>query len=110
PTFFSQLRTLNWWWALFGLVISGLTYLGAAAALGACADGLVRTRDLILEQLANTFVATTTPAGVGGLALSVRFLQQAGMSTLRATAAVALQQSMQVITHLVLLVIFSVVA
>ncbi|WP_278261007.1 lysylphosphatidylglycerol synthase transmembrane domain-containing protein [Nocardia sp. AG03] len=110
PTFFSQLRTLNWWWALFGLAISGLTYLGAAAALGACADGLVRTRDLILEQLANTFVATTTPAGVGGLALSVRFLQQAGMSTLRATAAVALQQSMQVITHLVLLVIFSVVA
>ncbi|MFE3541957.1 YbhN family protein [Nocardia sp. NPDC059177] len=110
PTFFSQLRTLNWWWALLGLVISGFTYVGAAAALGACADGLVRMRDLILEQLANTFVATTTPAGVGGLALSVRFLQQAGMSTLRATAAVALQQSMQVITHLVLLVVFSVVA
>ncbi|MFC6011543.1 lysylphosphatidylglycerol synthase transmembrane domain-containing protein [Nocardia lasii] len=110
PTFFSQLRHLNWWWALAGLVVSGLTYVGAAAALGACADGLVRVRDLLLEQLANTFVATTTPAGVGGLALSVRFLQKAGMSTLRATAAVAMQQSMQVLTHLVLLVIFSVIA
>ncbi|TDP43254.1 uncharacterized protein (TIRG00374 family) [Nocardia ignorata] len=110
PTFFSQLRTLNWWWALLGLVITAFTYVGAAAALGACADGLVRVRDLFLEQFANTFVATTTPAGVGGLALSVRFLVQAGMSTARATGAVALQQSMQVLTHLVLLVVFSVVA
>jgi glycosyltransferase 2 family protein len=110
PTFFSQLRTLNWWWALAGLAVSGLTYVGAAAALGACADGLVKMRYLLVEQLANTFVATTTPAGVGGLALSVRFLQKAGMSTLRATAAVAMQQSMQVLTHLVLLVVFSVVA
>ncbi len=111
PTFFSQLRTLNWWWALLGLVISAITYVGAAAALGACAGWVVRFRDLFLEQLANTFVATTTPAGVGGLALSVRFLTQAGgMTAISATAAVALQQSSQVITHLVLLVIFSVVA
>ncbi|MFC4123850.1 lysylphosphatidylglycerol synthase transmembrane domain-containing protein [Nocardia rhizosphaerae] len=110
PTFFSQLRTLNWWWALLGLVISAITYVGAAAALGACADWVVRFRDLFLEQLANTFVATTTPAGVGGLALSVRFLTQAGMTAMRATAAVALQQSVQVITHLTLLVVFSVVA
>ncbi|MFI5500216.1 lysylphosphatidylglycerol synthase domain-containing protein [Nocardia asteroides] len=110
PTFFSQLRTLNWWWALLGLVISAITYVAAAAALGACAGWVVRFRDLFLEQLANTFVATTTPAGVGGLALSVRFLQKAGMTTMRATAAVALQQSVQVITHLVLLVVFSIVA
>lgn len=110
PTFFSQLRTLNWWWALLGLVISAITYVAAAAALGACAGWVARFRDLFLEQLANTFVATTTPAGVGGLALSVRFLQKAGMTTMRATAAVALQQSVQVITHLVLLVVFSIVA
>lgn len=110
PTFFSQLRTLNWWWALLGLVITALTYVAAAVALGACADWVVKMRYLFLEQLANTFVATTTPAGVGGLALSVRFLQQAGMTTMRATAAVALQQSVQVITHVVLLIVFSVVA
>ncbi|MGW5572065.1 lysylphosphatidylglycerol synthase transmembrane domain-containing protein [Nocardia thailandica] len=110
PTFFTQLRTANWWWALLGLAISAVTYFGAAAALWACADGLVRFRLVLLEQVANTFAATTTPAGVGGLALGVRFLQQAGMSTVRATAAVALQQSVQVITHVGLLVVFSVVA
>jgi len=61
-------------------------------------------------QVANTFAATTTPAGVGGLALSTRFLQKGGLSALRATAAVALQQSVQVIVHIVLLIFFSTVA
>jgi uncharacterized protein (TIRG00374 family) len=110
PTFFSELRTANWWWALLGLAVSALTYVGAAAALWACADGLVSFRSLSIMQVANTFAATTTPAGVGGLALSTRFLQKAGVGTLRATAAVALQQSVQVIVHVVLLIIFSTAA
>ncbi|MGH3598241.1 MAG: lysylphosphatidylglycerol synthase transmembrane domain-containing protein, partial [Mycobacterium sp.] len=110
PAFFSALKTANWWWALLGLAVSALTYLGAAAALWACADGLVSFRNLSIMQVANTFAATTTPAGVGGLALSTRFLQKGGLSTLRATTAVALQQSMQVIVHVILLIFFSTAA
>lgn len=110
PTFFSELRTANWWWALLGLLVSALTYLGAAAALWACTDGTVNFWKLSIAQVANTFAATTTPAGVGGLALSTRFLQKSGLSAVRATAAVALQQAVQVIAHLVLLVLFSTVA
>ena len=93
-----------------GLAVSALTYIGAAAALWACASGVVSFRNLVIMQFANTFAATTTPAGVGGLALSTRFLQKAGLGTLRATAAVALQQSVQVITHVALLIFFSVAA
>ncbi|HTY27142.1 MAG TPA: lysylphosphatidylglycerol synthase domain-containing protein, partial [Mycobacterium sp.] len=110
PTFFNELRTANWWWALLGLAVSALTYVGAAAALWASADGFVSFRNLVIMQFANTFAATTTPAGVGGLALSTRFLQKGGLGTLRATAAVALQQSVQVITHVALLIFFSVAA
>ncbi len=110
PTFFSELGTANWWWALLGLTVSALTYVGAAAALWACADGLVSFRHLAIMQVANTFAATTTPAGVGGLALSTRFLQKAGLSTLRATAAVALQQTVQVIVHVLLLILFTTAA
>ncbi|WP_028475861.1 lysylphosphatidylglycerol synthase transmembrane domain-containing protein [Nocardia sp. CNY236] len=110
PTFFTQLRTANWWWALLGLAVSALTYIGAAAALWACASGAVSFRNLVIMQVANTFAATTTPARVGGLALSVRFLQKGGLGTVRATAAVALQQAVQVITHISLLLAFSVVA
>lgn len=110
PTFFSELGKANYWWALLGLTVSALTYLGAAAALWACADGAVSFRNLSIMQVANTFAATTTPAGVGGLALSTRFLQKGGVSTMRATAAVALQQSVQVIVHIALLILFSTAA
>lgn len=110
PTFFSELRHANWSWALLGLAVSALTYVGAAGALWACADGAVSFRNLSIMQVANTFAATTTPAGVGGLALSTRFLQKGGLTALRATAAVALQQSVQVIVHVALLILFSAVA
>ncbi|MCV7409567.1 hypothetical protein AWC05_25125 [Mycobacterium florentinum] len=110
PAFFSELRTANWWWALLGVFISASTYVGAAAALWACTDGTVNFWKLSIAQVANTFAATTTPAGVGGLALSTRILQKGGLSVMRATAAVALQQSVQVIMHLVLLILFSTVA
>ncbi|ORB74914.1 lysylphosphatidylglycerol synthase transmembrane domain-containing protein [Mycobacterium scrofulaceum] len=110
PTFFYQLRTANWWFALLGLAVSALTYLGAAAALWACTDGTVNFWRLSFVQVANTFAATTTPAGVGGLALSTRYLQKSGLTAMRATAAVALQQAVQVIVHLLLLIFFSAVA
>lgn len=110
PAFFAELRTANWWWALLGLAVSALTYVGAATALWACASESVNFRHLAIMQVANTFAATTTPAGVGGLALSTRFLQKSGLGALRATAAVALQQTVQVITHVSLLIFFSAVA
>ncbi|MGC0362583.1 uncharacterized protein (TIRG00374 family) [Rhodococcus sp. 27YEA15] len=110
PTFVTELNTANWWWALLGLGVSALTYVGAAAALWACASSMVSYRNLLIMQVANTFAATTTPAGVGGLALSVRFLQKGGLGTVRATAAVALQQTVQVVTHVGLLLFFSLVA
>jgi glycosyltransferase 2 family protein len=110
PAFFNELRTANYWWALLGLVISGAAFFGAAAALWACTSEQVNYKNLTIMQVANTFAATTTPAGVGGLALSTRFLQKSGLSTVRATAAVALQQAVQVITHVVLLIFFSAVA
>ena len=110
PVFFTELRTANWWWALLGLTVSMLTYVGAAAALWACADRLVSFRNLTIMQFANTFAATTTPAGVGGLALSTRFLTKGGLGAVRATTAVALQQSVQVIVHVLLLILFTTLA
>ena len=39
PAFLDELRNANWWWALLGLTVSALTYVGAAAALWASAAG-----------------------------------------------------------------------
>ncbi|MGB3770282.1 MAG: lysylphosphatidylglycerol synthase transmembrane domain-containing protein [Rhodococcus sp. (in: high G+C Gram-positive bacteria)] len=110
PTFATELASIDWRWALIGLLISAATYFGAAAALWACASGAVSFVNTAIMQVANTFAATTTPAGVGGLALSVRFLQRGGLTLTRSTAAVALQQLVQVISHVTLLIVFSVAA
>jgi uncharacterized membrane protein YbhN (UPF0104 family) len=110
PTFFTELNKANYWFALLGLVVSAMTYVGAAGTLWACASGAVAYWKILVTQVANTFAATTTPAGVGGLALSVRLLQKGGMSTVRATTAVALQQAVQVIVHVTLLIFFSAAA
>lgn len=44
------------------------------------------------------------------MALSTRFLQKGGLGAVRATAAVALQQSVQLSTHVGLLIVFSIAA
>ena len=110
PTFFTELNKANYWWAVLGLFVSAMTYVGAAGTLWACAGGAVAYWKILVTQVANTFAATTTPAGVGGLALSVRLLQKGGMSAVRATTAVALQQAVQVIVHVTLLIFFSAAA
>lgn len=110
PTFFSELTKVNWLWATLGLAVSALTYLGAAAALWACASEAVSYRQLAVVQVASTFAAITTPAGLGGLALSARYLQKSGLGAVHAAAAVALHQAVQVVTHVGLLTFFSVVA
>ena len=110
PTFFNELGSANWWWAL-------LWADGVGVDVCRCCSGLVgqRRRRGELPQSGHHAVRQHIrrdhhPAGVGGLALSTRFLQKAGLGTLRATAAVALQQSVQVITHVALLIFFSVAA
>ena len=110
PLFVDELRSANWGWAAAGLAFASMRYVGAAAALRACAGSPVSWRDLLTMQVANVFTATTTPAGVGGLALSVRFLQKTGLGAVRATAAVTLQQTVQLTTHLMLVIVFSLLA
>lgn len=110
PLFVDELKSANWGWAAIGLACALLRYIGAAAALRACAGAPVSWRDLLTMQVANTFTATTTPAGVGGLALSIRFLQKTGLGAVRATAAITLQQTVQLVTHLSLVVVFSLLA
>ena len=39
PTFLSEIRTANWWWALLGLAVSALTYVGAAPRCGPAPTG-----------------------------------------------------------------------
>ena len=109
PTFFSGLKTANWWWALLGLTVSALTYVGAAAAFWASTDGTVNFWKCQLPG-SRHFCRDHHPRRRGRAGAQHQVLAENGLCTMRATAAVALQQTVQVIITVLLLIFFSTVA
>jgi uncharacterized protein (TIRG00374 family) len=92
------------------VVLATIRFVGAAAALtGFVAERLRFVRTLWV-QVASSFLSLVAPAGVGGAALNVRYLQQAGVPPAAAVAAVALWQIGTVAATVLLLVIVGLIA
>ena len=103
----STLRAADWRWAALALVLSGVTYLGAAWSLSGYVPGRLRFGPLVLAQLAGSFVTLVTPAAVGGAALNIRYLQRRKIPAAVAAASVGLSQVVAFVLHLLLLVVFA---
>jgi len=92
------------------LLLSAVTYLGAALSVSGFVSerlGLVRT---LLVQLASSFVTLVTPAAVGGVALNVRFLQRRNISSPVAVASIGVYQVVAFALHILLLIGFAAIA
>ena len=104
------LREADWRWGLVALALSAVTYVGASLSVsGFVAEhlGFVRT---MLVQLASSFVTLVTPAAVGGVALSVRYLQRRKIPSPVAVASIAVSQVVALTLHILLLAIFGAIA
>jgi uncharacterized membrane protein YbhN (UPF0104 family)/tRNA A-37 threonylcarbamoyl transferase component Bud32 len=94
------------WWLLVAAVASAFTYVFAAVSFqGAVADPVPFLPNL-RAQLAASFAALVGPAGVGGYALTGRFLQRVGASTAEASASVTVNAAAGVIVHVALVLGF----
>jgi glycosyltransferase 2 family protein len=106
----SVLRSADWRWGAAALVLSAVTYVGAALSLtGYVAERLSFLRTLLV-QLAGSFVTLVTPAAVGGAALNVRYLQRRKIPAAAAAASVGVSQVVAFVLHILLLVIFAAIA
>jgi glycosyltransferase 2 family protein len=103
----STLKAADWRWAALALVLSAVTYLGAAWSLSGYVPGRLKFRPLVLAQLAGSFVTLVTPAAVGGAALNIRYLQRRKIPAAVAAASVGLSQVVAFVLHLLLLVVFA---
>jgi glycosyltransferase 2 family protein len=103
----STLRSADWRWTALALVLSALTYIGAAWSLSGYVPDKLRFVPTVLAQLAGSFVTLVTPAAVGGAALNVRYLQRRRIPAAVAAASVGLSQVVAFTLHLLLLVIFA---
>ena len=93
------LRSAHWGWLATALALSALTYVGAALGqMGAVSQRLSLARTTAV-QVASSFVNRLTPGSVGGIAINVRYLANAGIDRIEAVGAVALNTLVGMLVH-----------
>ena len=92
------------WWMLMALVFSVATYVGAGLTLAAFSPERLSLWRSTEVHLASAVVSLVAPAGVGGAAINLRFLNRKGVPTAVGVATVALVQVVQLLVTVVLLV------
>ena len=97
----------NVWWMLAALVFSVATYVGAGLTLVAFSPERLSLWRSTEVHLASAVVSLVAPAGVGGAAINLRFLNRKGVPTAVGVATVALVQVVQFIVTVVLLVVLA---
>ncbi len=100
----------NWAWLPLIILLSALTYVASAMALIGGVPGHAPFWPTVLAQFASSFINRVSPANVGGMALNARFLQKAGSDAPASVAAVGVNSLAGAIMHLVLMVVFFVLA
>jgi glycosyltransferase 2 family protein len=100
----------DWAWLPAVILLSALTYVASAAALIGGVPGHVPFWPTVVAQFASSFINRVSPANVGGMALNARFLQKSGADTAASVAAVGVNSLAGAIMHLVLIVVFFVLA
>ena len=108
-TVMQALRSANPWWILAAFGFGLLTYVGAALPLVAFTPGRLSLWEAILVQVSASVVTLVAPAGLGPVALNLRYLHQRRIDTPLALAVVAFVQFAQFITTVVLLVLLVVI-
>ena len=68
----------HWRWVPLVVLFSALTYVGAALGIGGAVPARLRAVPTLLAQVAASFASNLAPAGVGGMALNVRYLRKSG--------------------------------
>jgi uncharacterized protein (TIRG00374 family) len=111
PRTAEAVRTADPVWGGVALLFAALGPLAAALALQSCTTVRLPRLRTISVQIATSFVGTSTPASVGSLALNARYLTRTGgLTGGAASGVIALQNVVQVVTHLGLLALLGVAA
>ena len=106
PKVWAHVQDASWAWFVPVLLASVFTYIGATLSLmGSIADRLPLVPTFV-TQVASSFVSKVAPAGLGGMALNVRFAQKSGVDSAVAVSGVGLNTVGGVMVHMLLLVLF----
>lgn len=102
--FESALKKMNPWWFLAAFLVAMVSWIGAALQIVIFAPKKVPFGGAVLTEVASSFVGVVAPAGLGTIALSVRFLTRQQMTRAQAIATLVLVEVAQAITSFLLVV------
>ncbi|MEX5716981.1 lysylphosphatidylglycerol synthase domain-containing protein [Geodermatophilus maliterrae] len=108
PGMVDRVREADWAWSPLILATSALTYVGATLCIVGAVPARLRLLPTFVAQLASSFATKLAPAGLGGMALNVRYLQKSGVDLAVATSGVGLGFVSGFVVHVVLLLVFAV--
>jgi uncharacterized protein (TIRG00374 family) len=100
---FDQLRSAQLQWVALALVAFGLTYVGAGRAIVGSVPDPVPFGWAMSTAMASSFTNSVAPAGMGGVALGVRFLQRLGVPTPVALSGTLLNTLCGLVVHIILM-------
>jgi undecaprenyl-diphosphatase len=104
----ARVRDADWVWLPWILATSALTYAGATLSIVGAVPARLRLLTTFVAQLASSFASKLAPAGLGGMALNVRYLQRSGVDLPVATSGVGLSYAAGSVVHVFLMVVFAV--
>jgi glycosyltransferase 2 family protein len=99
-----------WAWVGVAALASAATYAAAAMAIDGMVPERLRRRTTLEVQVAAAYASLVAPAAVGGVAVNNRYLQRSGIPPVAAAAAVGAQQLNGLVQHLLMLMVFGVIA
>ena len=108
--FANLIRTAQWNWAGIAVAGSVLTYFASTSLLLAFITTKINWFKTLQAQLAASFATLVTPPTLGSVAVNIRFLNKSGVPGPSAATAVGVSQVVIFFIHVILLVIFGVIA
>ncbi|WP_040492299.1 lysylphosphatidylglycerol synthase transmembrane domain-containing protein [Ilumatobacter nonamiensis] len=106
PGIVDQVEDANWGWTPLIILASAFTYVGAAMGIAGSIPDRLPGGPLFMASVASSFASKLAPAGLGGMALNVRFLQKQGVDRAVAVSGVGLNTVGGIVGHVTLIGVF----
>jgi uncharacterized membrane protein YbhN (UPF0104 family) len=88
------------------VLASAMTYIGASVSLAGAIPQRLPAGPLVTSSFGSSFASKLAPAGIGGMALNMRFLQKQGVDRAVAASGIGLNTIAGLVGHLTLVGVF----
>ncbi len=106
PGIIDQIGEANWAWIPLILLASVSTYVAATMSIAGSVPPRLPAGPLFMASVGSSFASKLAPAGLGGMALNVRFLQKQGVDQAVAVSGVGLNTIAGFVGHISLVGVF----